>query len=197
MAPWDARAVPSGGNLDIRTDRKQTVCAQATRKVEKATGLPRMLLTAISLVETGKWDRTTGENVAWPWTVNTRGKSRYYKSKELAIAAVRRFQAQGTRSIDVGCMQVNLRFHPNAFASLDQAFDPLANVTYAAAFLTELREKGRSWTVAIGHYHSRNRTRYMRYRKKVQRIWRAERRRAALERRSAQRQMRAQPVALR
>ena len=52
---------------------------------------------------------------------------------------MRAVQAQGVRSIDIGCMQVNLMHHPNAFATLDAAFDPLANALYAARFLTELR----------------------------------------------------------
>jgi len=119
--------------------------------------------------------------------VNVRGRSHYYKTKQAAIAAVQRFQSTGLRSIDVGCMQINLRYHRKAFSSLDQAFDPVANVTYAAKFLTDLRKKGRSWNIAIGHYHSRNRVHYLPYRKKVQNLWRAERRRAALERRASRR----------
>ena len=42
------------------------------------------------------------------------------------------YRAQGARSIDVGCMQVNLLHHADAFASLEQAFDPVANARYAA-----------------------------------------------------------------
>lgn len=159
----------------------------AARAVERETRLPRLLLSTISLIETGKWDRSTGENTAWPWTVNVRGASRYYKTKSAAVAAVRRFQSSGLRSIDVGCMQINLRFHADAFPTLEQAFDPYANVSYAARFLKHLRKKGRSWNTAIGHYHSRTRIHYLPYRKKVQNLWRSERRRVALERRAERR----------
>jgi hypothetical protein len=51
-------------------------------------------------------------------------------------------------------MQVNLMYHPNAFASLDQAFDPVANANYAARFLTELYGQTHSWTQATARYHS-------------------------------------------
>lgn len=197
LVAGDAQAITSATNLGIRALQKQGICRQATYKVEKETGLPRMLLYAIALTETGKWDRATGESIAWPWTINARGRSHFYKSKVLAIAAVRRLQARGIRSIDVGCMQVNLRYHPDAFDSLDQAFDPRLNAAYAAKFLKQLHEKDRSWTVAIGHYHSHNRAKYKPYRRKVQRLWRAERRRVAIARRAAQRQIRARPVALR
>ena len=57
------------------------------------------------------------------------------------MRAVRKLQRRGVRNIDVGCMQVNLRYHPKAFKSLGQAFDPRANAAYAAGFLRKLRDK--------------------------------------------------------
>src|SRR5690606_17964364 len=59
------------------------------------------------------------------------------------------------KSIDVGCMQVNLHHHPNAFATLDDAFDPQQNVAYAASFLSNLHQSSGSWRVAASHYHSK------------------------------------------
>ncbi len=55
-----------------------------------------------------------------------------------AVAAMR---AAGMQSIDVGCMQINLRAHPAAFASIDDAFDPAANADYAARFLRDLLQR--------------------------------------------------------
>ena len=63
----------------------------------------------------------------------------FFPTREAAIAEVRQLRADGMRLIDVGCMQINLHHHPNAFASLEEAFDPLSNARYAAQFLTELR----------------------------------------------------------
>ena len=63
-------------------------------------------------------------------------------------------QAQGVRSIDVGCMQINLRHHPNAFANLDEAFDPAANARYAARFLNNLQATRNDWMRSASHYHS-------------------------------------------
>ncbi len=51
-------------------------------------------------------------------------------------------------------MQVNLLFHPQAFASLDEALDPQANVAYAAVFLRRLRADLSSWPMAADAYHS-------------------------------------------
>jgi hypothetical protein len=77
-----------------------------------------------------------------------------YETKAEAIAAVKILQARGVQSIDVGCMQVNLMFHPTAFDSLDDAFDPVANANYAARFLTELYGRTHSWMQATAFYHS-------------------------------------------
>ncbi len=44
--------------------------------------------------------------------------------------------------------------HPNAFASLDEAFDPAANALYAARFLNTLYGASGSWIQATAAYHS-------------------------------------------
>ena len=67
---------------------------------------------------------------------------------------MRALQAQGVRSIDVGCMQVNLMHHPNAFTSLEAKYDPTINALYAARFLNSLYGIGGSWVQAAAAYHS-------------------------------------------
>ncbi len=67
---------------------------------------------------------------------------------------MRSLQAQGVRSIDVGCMQINLRHHPNAFADLEEAFDPVSNARYAARFLKDLQATRGDWMRSASHYHS-------------------------------------------
>jgi hypothetical protein len=67
---------------------------------------------AISLAESGRWDKSSRSHFAWPWTVMAHGKGRFFPSKAAAIAAVRRLQADGLKNIDVGSMQVNLKYHP-------------------------------------------------------------------------------------
>ena len=67
-----------------------------------------------------------------------RAPASFSPPRRQAIAAVKALQARGVRSIDVGCMQINLSYHPHAFRDLDQAFDPHANAAYAERFLTQL-----------------------------------------------------------
>jgi hypothetical protein len=55
--------------------------------------------------------------------------------------ALRRFdeaRKNDVTLIDIGCMQIDRRFHPSQFHSLAAIFDPHENVDYAARFLKEL-----------------------------------------------------------
>lgn len=146
------QAVP-GSALAQATGDPGRVCREAIRLVQMGAAMPAQLMAAIARVESGRPDGHGGVH-PWPWTINAEGQGYYYDSKAQAIAAVRALQARGVKSIDVGCMQVNLMYHPDAFATLDQAFDPVANARYAAAFLTRLYGQTRDWTKATALYHS-------------------------------------------
>jgi Transglycosylase SLT domain len=128
-------------------------CDTAIVGAERSQHLPFRLLGAIAEVESGRPD-PGGKVRPWPWTINVEGRGEFFASKQQAIEAVRAVQAQGVRSIDVGCMQANLMHHPNAFASLDAAFDPTANAIYAARFLNTLYGGSGSWVQATAAYHS-------------------------------------------
>jgi len=166
-------------------DSPWTLCREATGQAEQARNLPPHLLTAIARTESGRWHADSSETLAWPWTVMAEGKGRFLPSKAAAIDTVRQLQARGVRNIDVGCMQVNLHHHATAFASLEAAFDPQVNVAYAADFLVALREEARSWTRAVGQYHSRQAIRGNGYRAKVFKAWREARHRANRARQAA------------
>ena len=161
------------------------LCRNAVAKANDAGGLPKHLLTAIAQVESGRWNKASGEKLAWPWTVTAQGRGRHLPSKEAALAEVKSLQARGISSIDVGCMQINLRHHPDAFEDLEAALDPGRNVAYAAELLRKLRQQRRSWTRAVGNYHSNTPTLSGPYRVKVFRALFAERRRANEARRAA------------
>lgn len=129
-------------------------CLPAIQAAEGASHLPPGLLGSIAMVESGRSDPRTGRPAPWPWTINVAGAGFFFQTKEEAIAAVEAARATGARSIDVGCMQVNLMHHPDAFATLDQAFDPGVNAAYAAGFLTRLFHQAGSWPEAAASYHS-------------------------------------------
>lgn len=130
------------------------LCRQAIAVAERAHAIPAQLLAAIGRVESGRRDPASGTLHPWPWTINAEGEGHFYDTKAQAIAAVRTLQARGVRSIDVGCMQVNLMHHPDAFVGLEQAFDPHGNADYAARFLRQLFGQAGAWPKAAALYHS-------------------------------------------
>lgn len=129
-------------------------CRSAVALAEAQQAIPDHLLAAIARVESGRIDPTTQRTDPWPWTIDVGGEGHWFASEAEAIAAVRRLQAQGVRSIDVGCLQVNLEQHPAAFISLNEAFQPWANASYAAQFLHRLFDMTHDWRHAAGLYHS-------------------------------------------
>jgi len=131
------------------------VCMEATQQIEKEYKIKKHLLSTITSVESGRWNANKKQNIAWPWTVNARGKGMFFNTKAEAVAEVKRLQKAGVKSIDVGCMQINLAYHPDAFKSVEEAFDPRKNVEYGAKFLKNLYEnRDRDWIKAAMAYHS-------------------------------------------
>lgn len=153
------------------TPAAHEACIEATRAAERRHHIAPHLLGAISLAETGRWDQAHRASFAWPWTVMAEGRGRYLPSKAAAIAEVMKLQARGVKNIDVGCMQVNLYYHADAFDDLNQAFDPETNANYAAAFLRDLKDEVGTWKDAVAYYHSRDDRRGDAYQGRVYDLW--------------------------
>lgn len=153
------------------------LCRAAIQAAEREAALPAHLLMAIGRVESGRRDPETGAFHPWPWAINAEGRGQFFPTKAAAIAGVQALQAAGVRSIDVGCMQINLRHHPNAFPNLEAAFDPLTNARYAARFLTQLNSTRNDWARAASAYHSQTPEFAEPYRARVMAAWAQEQQR--------------------
>lgn len=162
----------AAGAASAATDRgdpaDSMLCEAAARRAAADVGAPLEILRAIALAETG--GGLGGAGKPWPWTTNVEGVGAWHPTREAAIAHIRRRQAEGARSYDVGCFQVNRRWHGHAFDSLEQMFDPDANARYAARFLLELKQEAGGWRRAAGWYHSRTPELAEKYRARVSRI---------------------------
>lgn len=149
-------------------------CSRYFKPYESTFQMPQNLLRAISVTESGRWFKSVNKSVAWPWTINVQGKGYYYPSKREAISAVEAFQAKGIESIDVGCMQINLKYHPNAFTNLEQAFEPRYNVGYAAVFLKRNYDRFNNWKTAVKRYHNSDPRLGKRYISRVFETWKTQ-----------------------
>lgn len=129
------------------------ICDQVAQTVAKKSGVPITVLQAITRTETGR--KKDGRFGPWPWTVNMEGKGVWFDTLDDARAYVFKNFKRGARSFDVGCFQINYKWHHEAFSSIDEMFDPMANATYAAKFLNSLFQEYGNWSDAAGAYHSR------------------------------------------
>jgi len=134
---------------------QSSLCTSAIHDAERNTRIPAGLLEAIAKAESGRTMTATDDVRSWPWTIDADGQDLFLDSKAAAIAWVSQERSRH-KYIDVGCLQVDLAYHPEAFASLEEAFDPVANANYAARHLLGLYRgpAGRDWNVAVGLYHS-------------------------------------------
>ena len=153
----------------IDTNIKASInCNNFTEKIGKEYKIPNKLLTSISLVESGL---KKGENfVSWPWTLNVSGKSKFFKSKDETLSYLKK-NYDKKNNIDVGCMQISLKYHGQNFKNFNQILDPENNDKYAAKFLRSLYSKHKTWNEAISRYHSSVPKRKMKYLKKVHSYW--------------------------
>jgi hypothetical protein len=146
-------------------------CTKYLSYYEKTHKIPDKLLKAVAMVESGRWSKELGSVVPWPWAVNAEGKAYHFNNKQEAVRAVARMLQQGMRSIDVGCMQINLRYHPTAFRTIEQAFEPKHNIEYAANFLKNNYARHQSWKKAVASYHSETAEHGHPYAHKVINFW--------------------------
>ncbi|WP_376875627.1 transglycosylase SLT domain-containing protein [Albirhodobacter sp. R86504] len=128
-------------------------CETAAVIASQQSGVPVSVLKAISLNETGR--KLNGEFRPWAWTVNMEGAGHWFETRDEARAYVFKEFKRGARSFDVGCFQINYKWHHTAFSSIDEMFEPAANARYAAKFLTELYAEFGDWRKAAGAFHSR------------------------------------------
>lgn len=144
------------------------ICDRAAAQASRETGVPLSVLRAITLTETGR--QKNGSFRPWPWTVNMEGTGVWFDTPDEAKAYVFKHHARGARSFDVGCFQLNFRWHGQGFSSIEEMFEPLPNARYAAGFLSDLHKEFGDWSRAAGAYHSRTPRYANRYRARFDRI---------------------------
>ncbi len=149
-------AMPARAQARATGDMTASVCERAAEEAARRSGVPVSVLKAISLTETGR--KAPGGFRPWPWTVNMEGAGHWFDTLAEARNYVQGEHARGAQSFDIGCFQINYRWHGEAFASIDQMFEPLPNALYAARFLTELFAETGNWNDAAGAYHSRTKS---------------------------------------
>ncbi|KRW94934.1 lytic transglycosylase domain-containing protein [Paracoccus sp. MKU1] len=150
LVPGPAPALPSA-----------EVCEWAAQQAAEENGVPAEILGALTLTETGR--RLDGLVRPWAWSANAEGEGTWFDDPASAVAFAEDRVALGRTNIDIGCFQLNYRWHGAHFASVAQMFDPLENARYAARFLRQLHAEMGDWRLAAGAFHSRTPVHARRY----------------------------------
>ena len=145
-------------------------CKAIARAAEERHGLPDGILQSISTVEASRI-QPDGSYRAWPWTLNDNGKGLFFDDPEQVLDYLNTHMTNPDTSIDIGCMQINTKWHGASFETLDEMLDPASNIAYAAGFLTDLYYAHGSWNDAIRHYHSSDQRKNDPYLNRVLAIW--------------------------
>jgi soluble lytic murein transglycosylase-like protein len=146
MIAFSLVAISSGGMT--ASAAPLNACEPEMLRAAKAHGVPVGILYAVGLTETGV------KGSLQPYALNIEGKAVFAASKEQAVARFREAQREGKSLIDLGCMQINHRYHGDQFRSVDEMLDPRLNVDYAARFLADLKRQHLSWSMAVARYHA-------------------------------------------
>ena len=156
------------------------LCEYLAKEAEKKYGLPENILLSISRVESG-YKKVDGITRAWPWTLNAGGDSAYFQTKEAALSSLKDRVDKSVTNIDIGCMQLNYRWHKKFFRSLSDMISPIKNVDYGARFLKKLHQRHGSWEKAVKYYHSSKSKFNVKYYRKVKAVWKRENNQSSLE----------------
>ena len=153
---WSTDTVPSG-----------------YRMVAAERAIPDTLFYAVALAESGRALNADRVRRPWPWTLNVAGDGYYYSTRIEAWQALRDWLDKGKRSIDIGLMQVNWRYHHERLGDPWQALDPYHNLRVGAEILQDCYATEHDWWASVGCYHApKNPERATRYRRRVESQWR-------------------------
>jgi hypothetical protein len=134
---------------------------QLITEQEEQNNIPSGLLLAIATVESG----------SEPYALNIQGKSVIGSNKREAVALIHEALAEGINNIDVGVMQLNVKWHRENFKSIEEMLEPKKNIEYAAGFLLKLYKKYGDWHKAVRFYHSSTAEYYRKYSRKITLAW--------------------------
>ena len=123
-------------------------CEHEIETAARRYGIPLAVFYAVGLNETGVGGRLQ------PYSMNIDGRASSNASLSEALARFKAAKSAGARMIDIGCMQINHHYHADKFPTLEAMFEPALNVDYAARFLRELKQRERTWTMAVARYNA-------------------------------------------
>lgn len=144
--------INSGNHQSLKSNTKlqNTLWGQVARRHR----IDPYILYAVALTESRKHDNQN-KVIPSPWAINNAGNAYIPGSQQEAEALLNRMLEQGRRNIDVGMMQVNLRWHGHRVAKPEQLLIPSTNLEIGASVLSEaIQSVPGNLAHGIGRYYS-------------------------------------------
>ncbi|MBP1151359.1 MULTISPECIES: transglycosylase SLT domain-containing protein [unclassified Methylocaldum] len=111
------------------------------------------ILYAVALMESKRIHQSLAK--PWPWALNLAGRSILPKSRAEAHTILKTALANGSSNIDVGLMQVSVRWNGHRVTQPEELLDPTTNIRIGADVLAEaIGSTPGNLVLGIGRYHS-------------------------------------------
>ena len=101
------------------------LCETAARDAADHYAIPPQILHTLALTESGR--TIDGRLRPWPWAINQSGESSWFGSQAEMLAAANALVSSGIVNFDIGCFQLNYRWHAQHFSSVADMADPGQN----------------------------------------------------------------------
>ena len=122
--------------------------------VGRAKGIDPLLLYSVALAESAFHKKGIKTVKPWQFALRTSSRAYYGESYEDTVRELHRI-LKTTDSVDIGLMQINLRWHAHRVHKPEDLLDVKTNVTVAADILKErLIANHDNWAQALAQYHS-------------------------------------------
>lgn len=131
-----------------RAQAADNVCEAEMIRASRESAVPLPVLYAVALTETGQ------RGALHAYAMNIHGRPAFNATLSDALLTFERARRQGETLVDIGCMQINYKYHGKQFTSVEAMFEPARNVDYAASFLRKLHDREGTWTSTVARYHA-------------------------------------------
>ncbi|CAM5558612.1 transglycosylase SLT domain-containing protein [Eoetvoesiella caeni] len=122
-------------------------------KAGKAVGIDPPLIYSIALAESA-YGQGKGRLSPHPWTLRTKTAT-YADTRIEAEAVLKSYLDSGRKLVDVGLMQINVRWNGHRVGSPLELLDPYTNVLVGAQILAEaIGSSPKDLELGIGRYHN-------------------------------------------
>ena len=113
-----AMVIGSLGLASFAEGSDSQLCDQSIEIVAQNSFVPREIIYKIARLESGR--HVNGRHVSWPWSINNGGKGYFLNDSTTALSTLSSLRAQGKTNIDVGCMQLNIRWHADFLTAFNR-----------------------------------------------------------------------------